>query len=109
MKCPHCRSNQPAPALPYAIGLLLAVALIIVICSGILNPPPHTGSDSSTNGYDSVGTTPDPRDERWNTVGGREVIRAMAEEAGVSEEEMRQSVNDELDRRGLSNWADGRE
>jgi len=50
----------------------------------------------------------DPRDRRWDNPSGREMIRAMAEDAGVSEEEMRKAVNDELDRRGLSDWADGR-
>ena len=46
------------------------------------------------------------RDARWDTASGKELIRAMAKEAGVSEEEMKKAVNDEIDRRGLSDWAD---
>jgi hypothetical protein len=50
----------------------------------------------------------DPRDRRWDNPNGREAIRAMAQEAGVSEAEMRKAVNDNLDSRGLSDWADGK-
>jgi len=39
----------------------------------------------------------DPRDERWNTPAGRQVIKAMAEESGISEAEMRKRTNDSID------------
>ena len=49
----------------------------------------------------------DPRDRRWK--GGEDFIRAAAKETGKSEAEVKRSFNDELDRRGLGGWADGKE
>ncbi len=67
----------------------------------------------STTTPDSVSdsTQSDPRDARWNrTEGGRKLIETIAGETNRSEAEVRKALNDEIDRRGLAEYADkGRE
>jgi hypothetical protein len=50
----------------------------------------------------------DPRNARWESPAGRDVVRRMAKEAGVSEEYMRRELNDAIDRHGAADWADKR-
>jgi len=107
-KCPHCgATRKPTPEEQFAgniagIGCLVALLVWVIFIS-------HSCSTTPSRTYSSSPAYTDPRDQRWANPAGREVIRAMAEEAGVGEAEMRRSVNDELDRRGLSDWADGKE
>jgi hypothetical protein len=85
---------------------LLAVGgflLLILVCAGLLNSP-----DARTNRNESsVSPLRDPRDARFDSPAGRQVIKAFAEEATVSEEEMMRAINEEIDRRGLSDWSNG--
>src|SRR5688572_13580160 len=45
-----------------------------------------------------------PRDARWDAEERRQVIRAFARDAEVSEAEAARQLEDELDRRGLAEW-----
>lgn len=78
------------------------------ICSGGLSSSSPSSSTPAVSVSGPISRHQDPRDARWDNADGRQVIRAFADEAGVSESEMRRSLNDEIDRRGLSEWADGR-
>ncbi len=106
-RCPHCRAAQPAPEWASAIGIVLVI-FIVLICGGVFSITSSSSTEQQVGSYESYAES-DPRDKRWDSPAGREVIRALAEDAGVSQAEMRRAVNDELDRLGLSDWADGEE
>ena len=74
-----------------------------------LSLPCHSAlcSTSSSQKYVTTPKYKDARDNQWDNAFGREVIRAMVEEAGISEKEMRNMLNNELDQRGLLDWANG--
>jgi len=107
-RCPHCGATRKptkqeervaAVIMAVFVGMLGIVAWVVYLVA----TTPNADDYAPTARYE------DPRDKRWDHEAGRTVIHAMAQEAGVSDTEMRRRVNDELDQRGLADWADGNE
>lgn len=119
--CPHCgfkltaevvaaQKQKEQGAEAAAVGCVFvfgAIAVVLLLlCSGVFSS--SSSSSSTPTVVVPVSRYEDPRDARFDNPAGREVIRAFAEEAGVSQQEMKRALNNEIDRRGLSDWADSR-
>ncbi len=88
-------------------GIVLLVCVVMCIGQWMENNRREYDRRLTTEIQAQERASRDPRDRRWR--GNEEFIRAAADEAGVSEAEVKRAFNDELDRRGLGDWADGKE
>jgi len=89
------------------VAILLLVASVVVIA---VRSHARRETDSEYTRPSQPVQSGNERDMgRWDTPAGREVIRATAREAGVSEEEARKEMNDVIRRYGLEDWANGKE
>lgn len=102
-------SGRSGVVFPFASVVILAAILFGVFALNRQQPVDNRGLYSPSFGAaDHISSqSDDPRDRRWR--GAEDFIKAAAKETGKSEAEVRRAFNDELDRRGLGGWADGKE
>ena len=109
-KCPHCGAPRESTNEEKLISQIVGFFALIVMMFFIF---PFFGkscsSSPSSTAYSPVSSHDDSTVTLFDTPLGNEMIRGMAEESGVNEREMRQAVEHELDRRGLMDWANGKE
>jgi hypothetical protein len=95
----------------FLAGFVIVFGALYAMCAGLGSPSSkETYSSgaalSAQSPYNDPSFGSDHRDSRWASPAGDEVVRAAAEQYGMSKEEVRRRFNDELDRRGLAEWAD---